>query len=212
MTNIKEKYCKKLLVEGNDDQHVIWALCDRRQITGAFDVVDCEGINNLLRQFPIRLKLPTDKINTLGIIVDADIDLKNRWDSIRNILQNNGFAVPDKLPSEGLIITHPENGKKVGVWIMPNNNLNGMLEDFITFLIPQDDKLLPVVDETLKRIERDRLNHCKHQSKVKIYTWLAWQEEPGKPLGQSITMKYLTTDEETCLKLMDWLKKLFSDG
>lgn len=32
----KENYTKKLLVEGNDDQHVIWALCEKFNIPETF--------------------------------------------------------------------------------------------------------------------------------------------------------------------------------
>ena len=31
---IKEKHLGKLLVEGNDDLHVIWNLCEKLQIVG----------------------------------------------------------------------------------------------------------------------------------------------------------------------------------
>lgn len=42
---IKEKYPRqKLLVEGNDDQHVVWALCEKYQITENFDVIDSRGV------------------------------------------------------------------------------------------------------------------------------------------------------------------------
>ena len=50
---IKEKFNKKLLVEGNDDQHVIWALCAQFKIIETFDVIDCEGIDKLLEQIPV---------------------------------------------------------------------------------------------------------------------------------------------------------------
>lgn len=36
---------------------------------------------------------------------------------------------------------------------MPDNNTNGMLEDFISFLIPKKDRLLEVAQSTLKDIE-----------------------------------------------------------
>ena len=43
----KERFKKKLLVEGNDDQHVIWALCEKYSVKESFDVVDCSGIDSL---------------------------------------------------------------------------------------------------------------------------------------------------------------------
>lgn len=100
---------------------------------------------------------------------------------------------------------------KVGVWIMPDHNLNGMLEDFLSFLVPKDDKLLPVINATLDKIEIDNLNKYSliHKSKAVIHSWLAVQEDPGTPLGQSITKRYLTTDVETCNSLITWINDLF---
>ena len=51
-----EKFTKKLLVEGNDDFHVVCALCEKFGINENFDVVDCEGVNKLMERIPIRLK------------------------------------------------------------------------------------------------------------------------------------------------------------
>lgn len=86
-----------------------------------------------------------------------------------------------------------------------------MLEDFITFLVPKDDQLLAIVDNTLNDIERNGLNKYSltHKSKARIHSWLSLQEDPGSPLGQGITKRYLTTDEATCQKLMNWITNLF---
>jgi hypothetical protein len=208
MTKVNEKYNQKLLVEGNDDQHVIWALCQQFDVEESFDVIDCEGIDNLIGQIPQRLK--QSEIKTLGIIVDADIDINSRWQSIKKNFITL-FEVPDQLPQVGLICQNTD-GIKIGVWAMPNNKTNGMLEDFIAFLIPEKDQLLPIVDHVLCDIEKQNLSKYSpyHKAKARIHTWLAWQEEPGTPLGQSITKKYLSTDEETCSILINWLKKLFA--
>lgn len=205
---VKEKYNQKLLLEGNDDQHVIWALCEKYSITESFDVIDCEGISKLINQIPIRFK--QSNIKTLGIIIDADTNIKNRWVSLKSTLELLGFVLPIEIPNEGLIVSN--NYLTIGVWIMPNNNLNGTLEDFISFLVPEDDKLLPIVTSTLNYIEAKKLNPYSllHKSKAIIHTWLAWQEDPGTPMGLSITKKYLNTNVQTCEKLINWLNNLFN--
>jgi hypothetical protein len=206
---VNEKFDKKLLVEGNDDQHVILALCQKFNIAHTFDVIDCEGIDKLSNQIPIRFK--QSEIQTLGFIIDADSDLLNRWHSLRSILILQGLSVPAILPSTGLIINMP--GKiKIGVWIMPNNNLNGMLEDFVSFLIPDGDDLIPIVHSVLDDIEHRHL--CRyspiHKSKALIHSWLSLQEEPGSPMGLGITKRYLTTDVDTCARLIGWIDELFN--
>lgn len=205
---IKEKFNKKLLVEGNDDQHVIWALCEKFTVTENFDVIDCEGITKLYEQLPVRFKQA--QVNTIGLIIDADSEINDRWKSISALLSLQGFTIPQEIPIEGLILKN-NSGFKIGVWIMPNNNENGMLEDFISFLVPKEDKILPIVNNTLANIENQGLNQYSliHKSKATIHSWLSLQSDPGTPMGLGITKRYLTTDEETCLKLVNWLKKLY---
>ena len=197
-----------LLVEGKDDQHVIWALCEKHQMVENFEVIDCKGINKLIEQTPIRFK--TSGIRTVGIIIDADDQLDQRWEKVKGVLQSSGFSISGSLPEDGLIVSNDTH--KAGVWMMPDNKINGMLEDFISFLIPEGDQLLPMVNSTLEDIESNRLNryNMHHHAKAEIHTWLAWQEDPGTPMGASITKRYLTTEQETCMKLIDWMKNLFS--
>jgi hypothetical protein len=206
--NTKEKFNKKLFVEGSDDQHVIWALCKKYGIPENFNVIDCEGIDNLLKQISFTLK--ASKIETIGIIIDADADCQSRWDKVKNILLSNGFNLPPNLPKDGLTVENDSH--KIGVWIMPDNNDKGMLEDFVAFLIPPDDQLIPVARSILDDIESQQLNKYSmtHNSKALIHTWLAWQEEPGTPMGMSITKKYLSAENAECVKLFEqWLSKLF---
>lgn len=205
---IKEKFNKKLLVEGNDDHHVILALCEQFKINETFDIIDCEGIENLTDQLPVRFK--QSNVDTIGIIIDADYDLSARWNNLKRIFNAQGFVLPDNLPKSGLIIS--DSGQiAIGIWIMPNNNLDGMLEDFIAFLVPSDDKLLPIIKENLDEIESKELNKYKpiHKSKAIVHSWLSVQETPGTPMGLSITKRYLTTDDDICLSLVNWLKNLF---
>jgi hypothetical protein len=204
---IKERFNKKLLVEGNDDQHVIWSLCEKFQIPQNFDVIDSEGIDNLQSQISVRLK--QSDVVAIGIIIDADTDLMTRWNSLADLLGNLGFTLPAYIPNTGLIIEL--NGIKIGVWIMPNNILNGMLEDFVSFLVPKNDQLITEANNTLENIEIKNLNKYSpiHKSKALIHTWLAWQEDPGTQMGLAITKRYLTTDEQNCLQLVNWIQNTF---
>jgi len=69
----KKELPQILLVEGNDDQHVIWALLEKYAIPETFSVVDSKGIDNLFIQLPVRFK--QSGIRTIGIIIDADTDI-----------------------------------------------------------------------------------------------------------------------------------------
>ena len=49
-----------------------------------------------------------------------------------------------------------------------------------------------------------------HKAKARIHTFLAWQEDPGTPMGLAITKKYLQADSDSCLPFIEWLNNLFN--
>lgn len=56
---------------------------------------------------------------------------------------------------------------------------------------------------------RQDMKPVAHQPKAHIHTWLAWQEEPGTPMGLAITKRYLNADAPYVQQLMDWISRLF---
>ncbi|MUG98947.1 hypothetical protein F7734_44305 [Scytonema sp. UIC 10036] len=205
----------QLLVEGKNDRHVIWSLCNQYQLPEEFSVEvpvaeGTEGIEVLLDGLPLKLKEKNLKI--LGIVVDADRDLVARWQGLRDRLRESGYQdVPNASPNQGWVYSAPEL-PKVGVWLMPNNQLPGMLEDFVACLIPTDDKLLPKAQSVLQEIEQSNINRYTliHRPKALIHTWLAWQEKPGMPMGQAITAKVLNSNSQVAIAFIEWLKLLFN--
>ncbi len=206
----------QLLVEGNNDRHVIWALCEKYQVPETFSVEvpnteEGKGIEILLAGLPLKLK--EENLRTLGIVVDADRDLQARWQAVRDRLITSGYQNIPKVPSkEGLIYIAPDpHLPKIGVWLMPNNQLSGMLEDFVTYLIPPDDALYPKAVEILQEIEEAGINRYTliHHAKALIHTWLAWQETPGMPMGQAITARVLSHESPIAIAFVAWLNNLF---
>jgi hypothetical protein len=198
----------QLLVEGKNDQHVIWALCNQYQLPETFSVEvaeenGTEGIETLLTGLPARLDEP--KLETLGIVVDADSDLAARWQAIRDRLMKSKYEnIPQVPPAEGWVYVAPDL-PRVGVWLMPNNQLPGMLENFVAQLIPFDDVLHPKAEAALQEIEQECLNcyTSVHRPKALIHTWLAWQKTPGMPMGQAITAQVLSYDSPLALTFVD---------
>lgn len=94
---------------------------------------------------------------------------------------------------------------------MPNNQLPGILEYFVSYLIPSDDKLKAKVEDILTDIETEKINPYPliHHQKAFIHTWLAWQKKPGMPMGQAITAKALSQDSVIASIFINWLNELF---
>ena len=210
---MKENKKSVLLVEGKDDQHVIWSLLDHYKVPELFLVKDCDGIDNLLREVSLRLTTPT-MFECIGVVMDADVNIKGRFDKFRGILEGSGKYDFSKIGlSETGILIEPldKNYPLFGLWLMPNNKNDGMLEDFVMNLADETDVLLIESDNVLNSLEHRSINRYApvHRSKAKIHTYLAWQEEPGKPMGQAITAKVLHADSESARIFVEWIKLLF---
>jgi hypothetical protein len=199
---------QKLLVEGPNDLHVvgnIWK--DISQTTTPY-IVSTDGFTNLLPQIPVRLKEGNE---VLGVIVDADlVSFEDRWKQVKHRFEESGYKLPSLPPIDGIVVE--QTGlTKIGIWIMPNNQSLGKIEDFLQHLVPVDDALLVEAEGILDSIESQAKNLYaeKDRPKALMHTWLAWQKTPGMPYGQAITAKALTTDSELCQRFIDWLKRLF---
>lgn len=197
-----------LLVEGKDDEHVFYSLLEHYKVPERFKIRNKESVTNLLET--LNVELARSGLERLGIVVDANSDIQARWLALRNRLIQSGYnTVPETPGSSGTIIEENER-PVVGIWLMPDNKISGMLEDFISFLVPQGDVLWPIAEDTLQRvIGVERRFREAYISKVHIHTWLAWQKEPGKPLGQAITAKYLDASVPHAQQLIHWIRKLF---
>ncbi|MGB0561348.1 MAG: DUF3226 domain-containing protein [Spirulinaceae cyanobacterium] len=181
-----------LLVEGTDDQQVIYQFCNYHEIDNRtlFTVDPKQGIDNLLADLSIR---PKTEIKVLAAIVDADVNLQSRWDSVGTALAKCGYSLPSLPNPNGTILVPPRpNRPRLGIWLMPDNQTDGILEDFLLRLTQTEDSLLNHAESAVNEIpEAERLFGEEKRSKAILHTWLAWQKEPGTPLGLAIKRQYL---------------------
>lgn len=200
-----------LLVEGSDDLHVVMNFCGALELGLIDNIRDCQGKEKLLGLIPTQLK--ESDLFALGILLDADSDMSATWQSVRDLLKESGYLLPDSPDSAGTIVAACSDlSPRVGVWLMPNNENPGIIEDFLRVLVPDAD---PLMDHVEKSIDSIPNNCCKFvelkRSKARIHTWLAWQEEPGKPLGQSIKARYLDPTLPAASDFESWLQRTFFD-
>lgn len=202
---------KVLMVEGKDDEHVVKHICGSRGLGRIDQVADYGGIEPLIDGIEVRLK--ESDISVVGLIVDADADVAARWASIRERLVRAGYpTVPIVPPGEGLVLEAPEATllPKVGVWIMPDNQVSGVLEDFLCFLVPQEDQLFQYVSSKLDALDPGlRRFALVKKPKVLVHSWLAYQEEPGRPLGQAVSARYLDPGLPAADMFARWLERVF---
>jgi len=205
---IKDDRLNYLLVEGPDDAQAFFHLLRYYGLHTQVTIQQKEGIDNLLESLEVELKRRAE--TRLGIIVDADTDIDNRWQALRYRLAEAGYTAIPLHPASGGTILKQEERPVVGLWLMPDNTIPGMLEDFMSLLIPAEDVLWPMAqDVVLQVVAKDRRFPATQAMKANMHTWLSWQEEPGKPLGQAITKRYLDANAPHAQQIIMWIRKLF---
>ncbi len=229
-----------LLTEGPDDANALYHLllrnaipiCRLKQYEDAKIAIEHrDGVTNLLSSLRVQLKTEDEEkaMDRIGVVIDADADsdddtldleseadqyagLLRRWQSIRDVLRDSGYSdVPDMPLPQGTIVGMNQDAKpRVGIWLMPDNQIPGKLEHFAQLLIPSDDTLWIRVEQCIQNISlEEKRFQLKDEIKAKIHTWLAWQREPGKPIGQAITKGFLRPDATHAAVFISWIRSLF---
>ncbi len=204
-----------LIVEGRDDEMLIGNLLQHYSIKGVnIKRLDGGDKKKIGQQIDVILKASkTSGVTALGIILDADADVLARWQSLVAILTGKGYlslpATPDPKGFVTAVTAHPDN-PRLGIWLMPDNQTSGILEDFAAQLVQDGDALWAYATDTLAALPEQRFA-AKDRSKAHIHTWLAWQDEPGKPLGQALLVTYLKAEQPTAVPFIDWIKRLFPE-
>jgi hypothetical protein len=205
-----------LLVEGKQDLRVIPELMEANGVrwgTRKNPVVfirDYDGYQNLIDPDVIATELQASSLSALGIMIDADEHPEQRWQSIRNASLRNIPDLPETLPEEGLIHITPDR-IRFGVWLMPDNKMNGMLESFLSYMIPSGNKpLWEFAQETVQVAQNKGANFIEsHCDKANIYTWLAWQHPPGRQLHQAVIERILHPTHPDAQTFVNWFKALY---
>ena len=196
---------KILLVEGQDDKHIIRHLREKFLPTVGFCIRETGNKEQLLAAISPEVKAHGRTV--IGIVVDADDNVGSRWDAVSGRLQRAGIDdVPKSLCQYGTIINHTP---RVGVWLMPDNRSRGEIENFVHTMIPESDAVWPRAKEYIRDIPDMQRKFSRNKiSRAEIYAWLATRETPGR-MGTAIRLGDLTADGELCASFLKWIENLF---
>ncbi|MFZ4762761.1 MAG: DUF3226 domain-containing protein [Alphaproteobacteria bacterium] len=137
-------------------------------------------------------KIRGTKISAIAMIVDADSGDNNMagFQHTKNILseklqEHDYISEPELVPnSSGLIYKHKEEGIiPFGLYIMPNNQDNGEMEDWLAkCLTPDIQPMLKCAEKIVQKVAKKFSSPSFKPNKInkaKIYTMLAWLRDPG---------------------------------
>lgn len=209
-----------LLVEGQDDKHVTRHIITRRGLNIGIDIDrDIEvttSVDSLIDS--IRSTVDAPRREVVGILADANDHPNRRWQSITDRLRKSnglrGASLPPRPEPTGTIIPGGPRRPRVGIWLMPDNQSPGEIEDFVAGMIPRDDPIWPRAEAYINEIVRDfpkppRKFTEKKAQRAKVHTWLAARENP-RQMGVAIGAHDLGVDVPLCQSFTDWLWRLFA--
>jgi hypothetical protein len=210
-----------LLVEGVNDLNFLCQLFVRRGIY-EYDKKQNEfvpkGFSSLEKGSYPELKaslieeFKNEELETIGIIVDADTDIQKRWEELTKHFQKElGYSnFPPQPDPKGCVIEETEDQKRLGIWLMPDNTENGIIEHFVTWMIHHRDTnpLWQHVEKSIDTLPVQQF-HSKDLAKAQIATWMAWQKSPGYPISYAIFQEYVDPHSTAADPFINWIKELF---
>lgn len=150
---------------------------------------------------------------SVGFVLDADEVLEDRWQAVRDRLIKFDLDLPDNMPQDGFVDNIPALKVRVGVWLMPDNQRSGALEEFLQDLVDEEDRLYPIAICSTEKAKAEGAGFSdSSKNKAVIHAWLAWQSTPGLPYGAAVKAKYFRDDSPAALAFVEWYKNLFGDG
>ena len=205
-----------LHVEGKDDLHAISHLLIRHGIDydqqpwpGNFPrIKEVGGKEPLLSGIETAVSVSNGR--SVGFVLDANSSLRDRWTAVSSRLERVDLELPSEIPPGGFVGTAVAYNARVGVWLMPDNQREGALEDFLFELAQGNDRLLRHAENsTVRARELNAALLKRDERKAVLHAWLAWQEEPGLPYGSAIRARYFRHDSPAAQSFVIWFRRLF---
>lgn len=211
-----------LLVEGESDRSFFKEVCKTLGLHPSVKVAppkDVGGSYNtkegVLNHLPDLLnQLGDASITRLAVVVDADSEDNGGGynlaiDRVVKIVTLYGFTLASN-PVGGVLFQHNDGLADFGLWVMPNNCDEGMLEDWIKSCVHENEHELfehaEIVVDTLPQTKFKSIRI----SKAEVATWLAWQKQPGHGLYRAIEDELIDTNSALFKELSVWLTHIYS--
>ena len=208
-----------LYVEGRDDQWSILSLLEVNGIKlikdeGPVNIKQTHSVSEMLDNMPAFVKAAQAARSPVGFVLDIDLDIESRWQSICAKFKRLNFDMPDNaLGADGVILDLPAG--KVGIWLMPDNEAHdGKLEDFLRTLIKDEDAVLPLAHTFVNNVGSSLPPDLRYRDvdveKAELSAWLSVQNPPGEPYGTAIKTRILQPSSPIAAKFVNWFKNVYS--
>jgi hypothetical protein len=193
---------KKLLaVEGMDEVVFFEELLRHMGMTDKIDVRQVGGKDQFKIKLPVLQKITGfDKLETVGIIRDADESFERAFESVKGVLQKMGLQVPVRSGdfSKGI--------PGVGIFIMPDNAGKGMLEDLCLQTV-KGETAMECVKQFIDCAGKLK-NKPKNISRAKAQAFLTIMPEIASSVGRGAQKRYWDFESAELKPLLHFLSRL----
>jgi len=217
---------KNLIVEGFGDKVFFEKYCEHHAFNVDVTVITPEDIDSqnsttksgvIFKSLsPLIQQINVGKIKNLGIIVDADQEihgsgLERTIRDLTNELEPHGYTL--KTAADGFIAEHDDGLINIGIWIMPDNLVDGTIEHWINTLIhPNESNLFSEAKDIVSSLKSRNLQKFKDSRllKAEIATWFAWQKSPGHGLDFFFNEPLIELNQPNYQSFLRWFKSTFN--
>lgn len=176
------------------------------------------GINNVLAFIPVLInQLRTGVIDKAAIVVDADYTGINggflfRRKQITDVLAANGYVIPMNSPAHrgcGEVFFSSGGQEPIGLFIMPDHQSDGMLENFLKTLVvnPPYSAVLEHASVTVGALPNVLFDQRLHTAKAEIGTFLAWQRRPPSYVSACLLDNIFDTSAAGAQDFVKWMNQ-----
>ena len=213
----------RLHVEGRDDVHVVKHLLLRHRIDCPLErdsrpprefapnAPEIRGVHDkdaVLDSIETAVRVSNGR--SVGFLLDSDGEPRDRWRAVCDRLQVFELDLPDEIPADGFVGDVVKFRARVGVWLMPDNQREGAVEQFLEDLVDDEDALFPIAERSTAEARRNGAEFpaAKYRKAV-LHAWLAWQKAPGLPYGTAVKAQFFRNDSPAALAFVDWYRRVF---
>jgi len=194
---------KLLLVEGEDDLALFMELLGKLKINN-IQAVNYKGkdrLNSAIKTL-VETQPGMEKVNAIGITRDADGEnISKIFEEINNYVNRVNYLKSDK------IMEFSQGKPRVGIYIFPDCENSGELEDLLLASLVADQKI-KCIGQLLTCI--NTIEQQNKPAKAKLYAWMACQNPPIQLLGVAAKANVFNFGHPVFEKLRQFLDNLSS--
>ena len=192
---------KLLLVEGTHEEKFFQRVFKKENINNV-QILNIVGKTRFREQLEILPKMDGFfNIKSIGLVRDADENFEGAFTSLVNALKNAGISHPQKA------MEFTDSNPRVGIFITPDNQNSGSLEDLCLNSV-QSDPVLSCANDYLECLKKIKNAEHPHKAKALVQVYLAKEDDGDIHMGSASERGVWDLENSSFLPIINFVKML----